>query len=95
MYRVALTGWANAMANSGAVRFSPGGNNEPEKPFAIDDLTPEHEFITKYIEYQEGTPMLTRVDGHCIDVLNEDPSTRLADGIKRKLKRFMASWSDI
>ncbi|KIV80229.1 hypothetical protein PV11_07744 [Exophiala sideris] len=107
VYRVALTGWATSMA-SGTSRFSPMQSQaEPDKPFAIDDLTPENEAISRYIKYQEGTPMLSRSDGslatiavpsnvleHCIEVLEDDSSMRLADGIKRKLRMFMASWKD-
>ncbi|OAP58408.1 hypothetical protein AYL99_07498 [Fonsecaea erecta] len=108
VYRVALTGWATSMAN-GNGRFSPThGPAEPDRPFAIDDLTPENEAISRYMKYQEGTPMLTRSDGslapmdvpsnllqHCIEVLDDDSSMRLTDGIKRKLRIFMASWKDM
>jgi len=107
VYRVALTGWATSMSsNSG--RFSPGhAQSQADMPFAIDDLTPENEAISRYIKYQEGTPMLTRPDGslapievpsnvlqHCVEVLDDDSSMRLTDGIKRKLRMFMASWKD-
>ncbi len=108
VYRVALTGWATSMA-SGNGRFSPTHPPaEPDRPFAIDDLTPENEAITRYMKYQEGTPMLSRSDGtlaaldvpsnvlqHCIEVLEDDSSMRLTDGIKRKLVAFMASWKDL
>ncbi|OAG33974.1 hypothetical protein AYO21_11888 [Fonsecaea monophora] len=108
VYRVALTGWATSMANSNG-RFSPThGPAESDRPFAIDDLTPENEAIGRYMKYQEGTPMLTRSDGslapmdvpcnllqHCIEVLDDDSSMRLTDGIKRKLRVFMSSWRDM
>jgi len=107
IYRVALTAWANAVANSGTRYNSNGHSVEPDQPFAIDDLTPEHESISRYMKYQEGTPMLTRPDGslmpmdvptnvlsHCVEVLEDDSSMRLADGIKRKLRVFMTSWND-
>lgn len=107
VYRVALTAWATSMANSGN-RFGGGGSPaEVEHPFAIDDLTPENEAISRYIKYQEGTPMLTRVNNtlapldvpsnvlqHCVDVLENDSSMRLADGIKRKLQGFLNTWKD-
>ena len=51
--------------------------------------------------------MLSRPDGslapmdvpsnilqHCIEVLEDDCSMRLTDGVKRKLRIFMASWKD-
>lgn len=75
--------------------------------FAIDDLTPEHELNVQYTEYQKGEPMLSSADGtlipmhvpsnilkHCIEVLEDDSSMRLADGIKRKLRLFAESWKD-
>ncbi|KAK5337768.1 hypothetical protein LTR98_005617 [Exophiala xenobiotica] len=107
VYRVALTGWATSMSSSSG-RFSPTQSQaEADQPFAIDDLTPENEAISRYMKYQEGTPMLSRPDGtlapievpsnvlqHCIEVLDDDSSMRLADGIKRKLRIFMASWKD-
>lgn len=107
VYRVALTGWATSMAN-GNSRFSPTHTPaEPDRPFAIDGLTPENETIGKYMKYQEGTPMLSRPDGslapmdvpsnilqHCIEVLDDDSSMRLTDGIKRKLRIFMSNWKD-
>ena len=107
VYRVALSAWATSMANS-TNRFGGGASpTEVDRPFAIDDLTPETDAISRYMKYQEGTPMLTRQDGtlapldvpsnvlqHCIDVLEDDSSMRLADGIKRKLTAFMASWRD-
>ncbi|KAL2440800.1 Transcription factor 1 [Exophiala dermatitidis] len=107
VYRVALTGWATSMAGGGA-RVSPGhAATEPDRQFAIDDLTPENEAIGRYMKYQEGTPMLSRPDGtlapmdvpsnilqHCIELLEDDSSMRLAEGIKRKLRMFMANWKD-
>ena len=108
VYRVALTGWATSMANSGNGRFSPGQPSvEPDRSFAIDDLTPENDAISRYIKYQEGTPMLSRSDGslapmnvpcnilqHCIEVLEDDSSMRLTEGVKRKLRIFMSNWKD-
>ncbi|KIW44675.1 uncharacterized protein PV06_03129 [Exophiala oligosperma] len=108
IYRAALTGWATSMAGSSG-RFSPTqSQGETDRPFAIDDLTPENEAISRYMKYQEGTPMLSRPDGtlapveipsnilqQCVEILDDDSSMRLADGIKRKLRMFMASWKDL
>ncbi|KAJ9608329.1 hypothetical protein H2200_007317 [Cladophialophora chaetospira] len=108
VYRVALTGWATSMASNGNGRFSPThAPTEPDRPFAIDDLTPENEAISRYMKYQEGTPMLSRPDGslapmdiplnilqHCVEVLDDDSSMRLTEGVKRKLRVFMSSWKD-
>jgi hypothetical protein len=96
------------MANNGNGRFSPSqAPAEPDRPFAIDDLTPENEASSRYMKSQEGTPMLSRPDGslapmdvpsniiqHCIEVLEDDSSMRLTDGVKRKLRIFMANWKD-
>lgn len=107
VYRVAMTGWATSMASNGTRYAANGQNSEMNVQFAVDDLTPEHESISRYMKYQEGEPMLTGADGtlvpvsvpsnvlgHCADVLEEDSSMRLADGIKRKLRMFMDNWRD-
>lgn len=104
VYRVAMAGWATAMSRTGR----PGPpTGEPIVQFAIDDLTPEHELNVQYTKYQKGEPMLSSADGtlipmyvpsnvlkHCIEVLEDDSSMRLADGIKRKLRMFAESWKD-
>lgn len=108
VYRVALTGWAASMANSNGARYSSNDSGiDNDTHFAIDGLTPEHESISRYVKYQEGIPMLTAPDGqlvpmsvpsnvlaHCIDILEDDSSMRMADGIKRKLRMFMDNWKD-
>jgi len=105
IYRVALTGWANSMANADS-RFSSNGHSaEAGPPFAIDALTPEDPAIIGYLKYQDGLPMLSRPDGemiamdvpskilkYCIDLLEEDSTMRLTDGIKRKLRIFLTDW---
>jgi hypothetical protein len=107
VYRVALIGWANSMANAGS-RFPTNGHSvDADRPFAIDALTPEDPGISRYLKYQEGLPMLSKADGslapmdvpsnilkHCIDMLEEDSTMRLTDGIKRKLRIFLASWKE-
>lgn len=107
VYRVALTGWANSMANGSGTQFNNNNQGLPDKSFPIDDLTPENDAISRYMKYQEGTPMLSRPDGtlssldipynvlqHCIDMLEDDSSMRLADGLKRKLQLFKDNWKD-
>jgi hypothetical protein len=107
IYRVALTYWANSMANVGS-RFPTNGHSvEADRPIAIDALTPEDPAITRYLKYQEGQPVLSKPDGsfistdvpnnilkYCIDLLEEDSSMRLTDGIKRKLRIFLAGWKE-
>ena len=107
VYRVAMICWATSMSRGGAGFNNAPQNGEQGKQFAIDDLTPEHGSISRYMKYQEGEPMLTSADGglvpvsipsnvlgHCIEVLEEDSSMRLADGLKRKLRLFMSDWQD-
>lgn len=107
VYRVALTGWATSMSRVGPQFNGNSPADNPEIQFALDDLTPEHELITRYIKYQEGQPTFTGADGtrislsvpnnilsHCADVLEDDSTMRLADGIKRKLRVFLESWRD-
>lgn len=107
IYRVALTFWANTMANAGSRFPSNGHNIEVDRPFAIDALTPEDPAINRYLKYQEGIPMLSKPDGsfistdvpnnilkYCIDLLEEDSSMRLTDGIKRKLRIFLTGWKE-
>jgi hypothetical protein len=106
VYRVAITGWANSMANMGS-RFVNNGPNNANKPFPVDALVPEHESISRYLKYQEGVPMLSKGDGqlvpmdvpsnilnHCIDILDGDCGMRLTEGIKLKLRRFATSWKE-
>jgi len=107
IYRVALTGWANSMANAGSRFPSSGHSSETDRPFPIDALTPEDPSINRYLKYREGLPMLSKLDGsliamdvpnnilkYCIDLLEEDSSMRLTDGIKRKLRIFLTGWKE-
>ena len=107
VYRVALIGWANSMANAGSRFPTNGHGGEADRPFAVDALVPEHPSINRYLKYQEGLPMLSKADGslvsmdvpsnilkHCIDMLDEDSTMRLTDGIRRKLRMFVNVWKD-
>ena len=107
VYRIALIGWANSMANAGS-RFSANGHTGEEyRPFPVDKLTPEDPAITQYLKYQEGVPNLTKNDGsfismdvpsnvltYCISLLEEDLTMRLTDGIRRKLCMFVHERKD-
>ena len=110
MYRVALTGWATSMASSASSRYHHvlgGQTPHSNKLFPVDNLSPEHESLNRYLNHQEGVPMLSKPDGsllsldvpahmlnHCIDVLEDDSTMRLADGIRRKLRSFVSNWKD-
>lgn len=104
VYRAAIVGWATGMSRSGRPYGTEG---QTSAQFAIDDLTPEHDLISRFVKSQEGEPMITNLDrtlspihvpsnvlSACADVLEDDPSMRLADGIKRKLRNFHDLWRD-
>lgn len=104
VYRVALISWATAMSRGGSP-FSPDAAASAH--FAIDDVTPESDPIERFVKHQDGEPMFTGADGSmkpvhvplnvlmvCADVLEEDSSMRLSDGIRRKLRMFADAWGD-
>ena len=108
VYRVALIGWANSMANAGSSFPTNGHSAEATRQFPIDALTPEDPAIKQYLDHKSGLPMLSRKEGgtlmsmdlpnnilkYCIDMLEEDSSMRLTDGIKRKLRMFVSAWKE-
>lgn len=107
VYRAAMVGWATSMSKSGQNFNTDVTDSVKPCQFAIDDLTPEHDLIGRFVKHQEGEPMLTSADGTlipvsvpsnvlvaCADVLEDDPSMRLADGIKRKLRVFVDRWRE-
>jgi hypothetical protein len=104
VYRVAMTGWAASMALGGKSSTS-APPAEAAQPFAINGVTPEHVCVQRYLTYQEGTPMLrtgsgpltpldvpTNIVEYVVDILDDDPSMRMSEGIKHKLKLFVDSW---
>ena len=111
MYRTALTAWAASICQRDEQTTVNGGNASPmhlDDEFTVDTVLAGDEAMTRYIKSGKGTPMLTRRDNvkvpmdepnnilqHCIEVLEDDSSMRLADGIKRKLKVFQDAWKDI
>jgi len=107
IYRVAIVGWATSMSKGGNPFQTNAQGVDRSGQFAIDNLTPEHDLISRFVKHQEGEPMLTNADGTlcpvhvpsnvlstCADVLEDDCSMRIADGIKRKLRTFMESWRE-
>ena len=107
VYRAAMVGWATSMSRGGRPFVTDSQNRERLPQFAIDDVTPEHDMISRFVKHQEGEPMLTSANGTltpihvpanvltaCADVLEDDPSMRLADGIQRKLRVFIENWRD-
>lgn len=74
--------------------------------FAVDQVTPENPAVVAYLWGGEGIPMITRGDGAVISL--DDPSevlslgiktlqagvsTRVGDGLKRKLVTLAGNWS--
>lgn len=105
IYRVAIIMWATSNANMKGQQVPPlSGRESSDDTVLIDALTPEHPSILRYIRYHEGIPVLSRRGGgfsslevpentlkHCLEVLSEDTAaTRLAEGIKSRLKDLLA-----
>ena len=107
VYRVAITGWATSMSKGGSAFQTNNQSGDRSEQFAIDNLTPEHDLISRFVKHQEGEPMLTNINNTlcplhvpsnvlsvCAGVLEDDSSMRLADGIRRKLCAFIDSWRE-
>ncbi|KAL9090463.1 MAG: hypothetical protein Q9165_005224 [Trypethelium subeluteriae] len=106
IYRVALICFITSSARLGMQFSSP--NSAPtrdEDGFSINTLPPEDDAIVRFLAAREGTPMITKRNGelatldlpesalnHCIDVLDEDLGTRLAEGIRNRLVRLIHRW---
>lgn len=103
IYRLAIVGWATSMSRGGL----PFDGATPSASFAIDNVTPESDPVARFVKHQEGEPTLMAADGSslvvhvpsnilrvCAEVLEDDSSMRLADGIRRKLRVFADSWKD-
>ncbi|KAF2237023.1 hypothetical protein EV356DRAFT_41876 [Viridothelium virens] len=106
IYRVALICFITSSARLGMQFSSP--NSAPirdEEGFSINTLPPEDDAIVRFLAAREGTPMITKRNGelatldlpesalnHCIDVLDEDLGTRLAEGIRNRLVRLVHRW---
>lgn len=103
VYRVALTSWVNCIASADA-RFRIDRSTY-DKPFAIDALAPDHPAISRYLKFREGIPMLSKREGsaislaipwdiltHCVEILQEESTTRFAAGIKSKLENMAERW---
>lgn len=108
IYRVAMVGWATSMSNGGRPFQTDAQRREGGIQLALDNLTPEHDLITRFVKCREGEPMMTTAEGGlcpvhvpsnilsvCADVLEDDSSMRLADGIRRKLRTFIDMWRGV
>lgn len=81
---------------------SPAG---PVGPVIVDQVTPEDPAIVSYLWGVDNTTALTRMDGTTmsldnpsavlelgIEIIEAGTSTRLGDGIKRKLTTLLGNW---
>ncbi|KAL2023146.1 hypothetical protein VTK56DRAFT_3752 [Thermocarpiscus australiensis] len=109
IYRAALILWADSISRldpnfQTAKRGSPGAGSAA--PVIIDQVTPGDRAVLAYIFSGDGITMLTRLDGstitldkpsdillYAVENINAGFSSRLSDGIRRKLVGLGNSWS--
>ncbi|KAI9662808.1 MAG: hypothetical protein M1821_007854 [Bathelium mastoideum] len=106
IYRVALICFITSAARLGhqfGTAAPPTGTDEPA--VSLNTLPPDDPTVTHYLRAREGTAVITRRNGnlaaldspdtvlrHCVDVLDEDLATRLAEGIRNRLARLLERW---
>ncbi|KAI1081372.1 hypothetical protein F5B20DRAFT_62501 [Whalleya microplaca] len=103
LYRATLILWTDSIS-----RLDPNFQKREEagSPVAIDQVTPEDPVVIAYLWNSDGIPVLVQRDGsnaslekphevldYAIKSLDDGISTRLGDGIKRKLVALGNSWS--
>lgn len=104
IYRVALILWMVSTANNATQSPDSQKSLTPfsDSMFAIDNMDPEHTSIVRYLQFKEGTPMLSTRKGvlislavpsdtimYCLEVMKEeDFNTRLAGGIRDRLSHL-------
>lgn len=104
VYRAGVIAWATSTCSLG-MGMSLDKAAETDKPFTIDALRPDHSAIQHYLRYQEGIPMLSSTSGqlvamskpdnvlqYCVSLLEGDLSTRVTEGIARKLRGLSEAW---
>ena len=106
IYRVALVCFITSAARLGTQFGIPSpAPSKRESVVSINMLPPEDADITRFLKAREGIPMITKRNGelapldlpesvlnHCVDVLDEDLGTRLAEGIRNRLVRLIHRW---
>lgn len=103
LYRASLVAWATSLAIIGT--RSPA-DPSTARLVPLDALVPEDQSIQRFRNNREGIPVLTNSDStvvpldspvnvinYSIDVLQRDSTTRLGDGITRKLQVLAERWS--
>ncbi|KAF2817022.1 uncharacterized protein BDZ99DRAFT_456822 [Mytilinidion resinicola] len=104
IYRVALILWMVSTCNNATQSPESAKSLTPfsDSMFAIDNMHPEHTSIQRYLQYSEGTPMLSTRKGvlvslavpsdtimyACEVMKEEDFNTRLAVCIKNRLSHL-------
>ncbi|KAI9710331.1 MAG: hypothetical protein M1820_002826 [Bogoriella megaspora] len=106
LYRVALMSFMTSAARAGSL-FGPAspGPSKGDNVLSINTAPPEDPAIGRFLKLREGIPTITKRDGavasvdmpetvieYCIDVLDEDLTTRMAEGIRNRLVRLMQRW---
>ncbi|KAI1372951.1 hypothetical protein F4677DRAFT_448984 [Hypoxylon crocopeplum] len=102
VYRATLILWTDSMS-----RLDPNFQKRDElgSPVAIDQVTPEDPSVIAYLWSGDGVPVLTQLDGtsaslekpgevleYAVKTLEHGVSSRLSDGIKRKLITLGNNW---
>ncbi|KAI2624893.1 hypothetical protein GGR54DRAFT_540217 [Hypoxylon sp. NC1633] len=103
VYRATLILWTDSMS-----RLDPNFQKRDESgsPVAIDQVTPEDPSVIAYLWNGDGVPVLTQPNGtsaslekpgdvleYAVKTLENGVSTRLSDGIRRKLVALGNNWS--
>lgn len=101
IYRVSLILWMDCVSRTST---SFPQSDLPGNIVAIDQLTPEDPRLFQFMWKKEGVPALTQRDGtrvlsapsdvleYAVSALDEGHSTKLGDGIKRKLIELGRNW---
>jgi hypothetical protein len=104
VYRVAIVMWATSTANKPSRVMGDGRGQKGDGllQFCIDGVMPDHSSITRYLRFNEGTPILAHAQGedrtitpinvlrYCVDLLREaDYMTPLVNGIVARLENLV------
>lgn len=103
IYRATLILWVNSISqlDPNFQKREDAGNH-----VAIDQVTPEDPSVIAYLWSGDGIPVLTRLDGstaslekpsevlsYAVKSIEEGVSSRLSDGIRRKLTTLGTNWN--
>ena len=106
IYRVALISFITSVAQLGhRFRDAAPSSSHGDPVVSLNTLPPEDRNVSQYLIAREGSAAITRRNGdlasldlpetvlaHCIDVLDEDLGTCLAEGIRNRLARLLERW---